>query len=61
MGYNKQNLTCAKKIDLLVLDAILFMEVYKAMKDICLLRHSIDSLRQAEELRVKLAEEEAEK
>lgn len=61
MGYKKQNLTCAKKIDLLVLDAILFMEVYKVMKDSGLLRHSIDSMRQAEEIRVRLAEEEAEK
>ena len=63
MGYKKQNLTCAKKIDLLVLDAILFMEVYKVMKDSGLLRHSIDSMMRAEKLRlrVKLAEEEAEK
>lgn len=57
----RENLTDEERLELLVSDAILFMAVYKVLKDIGLLRHSIDSMRQAEEIRVKLAEEDAEK
>ena len=57
----RENLTDEERLELLVSDAILFMAVYAVWKDIDLLRHSIDSMRQAEEIRVRLAEEEAEK
>ena len=57
----RENLTDEERLELLVSDAILFMAVYEVWKDIDLLRHSIDSMRQAEEIRVKLAEEDAEK
>lgn len=57
----RENLTDEERLELLVSDAILFMAVYEVWKDIGLLRHSIDSMRQAEEIRVRLAEEEAEK
>lgn len=57
----RENLTDEERLELLVSDAILFMVVYEVWKDIDLLRHSIDSMRQAEEIRVKLAEEDAEK
>lgn len=57
----RENLTDEERLELLVSDAILFMAVYEVLKDIDLLRHSIDSMRQAEEIRVKLAEEDAEK
>lgn len=57
----RENLTDEERLELLVSDAILFMAVYAVWKDIDLLRHSIDSMRQAEEIRVKLAEEDAEK
>ncbi len=57
----RENLTDEERLELLVSDAILFMAVYAVWKDIGLLRHSIDSMRQAEEIRVKLAEEDAEK
>lgn len=57
----RENLTDEERLELLVSDAILFMAVYEVWKDIGLLRHSIDSMRQAEEIRVKLAEEDAEK
>lgn len=57
----RENLTDEERLELLVSDAILFMAVYEVWKDIDLLRHSIDSMRQAEEIRVRLAEEDAEK
>ncbi len=57
----RENLTDEERLELLVSDAILFMVVYEVLKDIGLLRHSIDSMRQAEEIRVRLAEEDAEK
>lgn len=57
----RENLTDEERLELLVSDAILFMAVYEVLKDIDLLRHSIDSMRQAEEIRVRLAEEDAEK
>ena len=57
----RENLTDEERLELLVSYAILFMAVYAVWKDIGLLRHSIDSMRQAEEIRVKLAEEDAEK
>ena len=57
----RENLTDEERLELLVSDAILFMAVYEVWKDIGLLRHSIDSMRQAEEIRVRLAEEDAEK
>lgn len=57
----RENLTDEERLELLVSDAILFMTVYEVLKDIDLLRHSIDSMRQAEEIRVRLAEEDAEK
>ena len=57
----RENLTDEERLELLVSDAILFMAVYAVWKDIGLLRHSIDSMRQGEEIRVKLAEEDAEK
>lgn len=57
----RENLTDEERLELLVSDAILFMAVYAVWKDIDLLRHSIDSMRQAEEIRVRLAEEDAEK
>lgn len=57
----RENLTDEERLELLVSDAILFMAVYAVWKDIGLLRHSIDSMRQAEEIRVRLAEEDAEK
>ena len=57
----RENLTDEERLELLISDAILFMAVYEVWKDINLLRHSIDSMRQAEEIRVKLAEEDAEK
>lgn len=62
MEYDEREiLTDEERLELLVSDAILFMAVYEVWKDIDLLRHSIDSMRQAEELRVRLAEEDAEK
>lgn len=62
MEYDEREiLTDEERLELLVSDAILFMAVYEVLKDIDLLRHSIDSMRQAEELRVRLAEEDAEK
>ena len=62
MEYDEREiLTDEERLELLVSDAILFMAVYKVLKDIGLLRHSIDSMRQAEEIRVRLAEEDAEK
>lgn len=62
MEYDEREiLTDEERLELLVSDAILFMAVYEVWKDIDLLRHSIDSMRQAEEIRVKLAEEDAEK
>ena len=62
MEYDEREiLTDEERLELLVSDAILFMAVYEVWKDIDLLRHSIDSMRQAEEIRVRLAEEEAEK
>ena len=62
MEYDEREiLTDEERLELLVSDAILFMAVYEVWKDIDLLRHSIDSLRQAEEIRVRLAEEDAEK
>ena len=62
MEYDEREiLTDEERLELLVSDAILFMAVYEVLKDIGLLRHSIDSMRQAEEIRVKLAEEDAEK
>ena len=62
MEYDEREiLTDEERLELLVSDAILFMAVYEVWKDIGLLRHSIDSMRQAEEIRVKLAEEDAEK
>ncbi len=62
MEYDEREiLTDEEGLELLVSDAILFMAVYEVWKDIGLLRHSIDSMRQAEEIRVRLAEEEAEK
>lgn len=62
MEYDEREiLTDEERLELLVSDAILFMAVYEVWKDIGLLRHSIDSMRQAEEIRVRLAEEEAEK
>ena len=57
----RENLTDEERLELLVSDAILFMAVYEVWKDIGLLRHSIDSMRQAEKIRVRLAEEDAEK
>ncbi len=62
MEYDEREiLTDEERLELLVSDAILFMAVYEVWKDIDLLRHSIDSMRQAEEIRVRLAEEDAEK
>lgn len=62
MEYDEREiLTDEERLELLVSDAILFMAVYEVWKDIGLLRHSIDSMRRAEEIRVRLAEEEAEK
>lgn len=62
MEYDEREiLTDEERLELLVSDAILFMAVYEVWKDIGLLRHSIDSMRQAEEIRVRLAEEDAEK
>ncbi len=62
MEYDEREiLTDEERLELLVSDAILFMAVYEVLKDIDLLRHSIDSMRQAEEIRVRLAEEDAEK
>lgn len=62
MEYDEREiLTDEERLELLVSDAILFMAVYAVWKDIGLLRHSIDSMRQAEEIRVRLAEEDAEK
>lgn len=64
MEYDEREiLTDEERLELLVSDAILFMAVYEVWKDIGLLRHSIDSMMRAEKLRlrVKLAEEEAEK
>ena len=62
MEYDEREiLTDKERLELLVSDAILFMAVYEVWKDIDLLRHSIDSMRKAEEIRVRLAEEEAEK
>lgn len=62
MEYDEREiLTDEERLELLVSDAILFMAVYEVWKDIGLLRHSIDSMRKAEEIRVRLAEEEAEK
>lgn len=62
MEYDEREiLTDEERLELLVSDAILFMAVYAVWKDIDLLRHSIDSMRQAEEIRVRLAEEDAEK
>lgn len=62
MEYDEREiLTDEERLELLVSDAILFMAVYEVLKDIDLLRHSIDSMRQAEGLRVRLAEEDAEK
>lgn len=62
MEYDEREiLTDEERLEILVSDAILFMAVYEVLKDIDLLRHSIDSMRQAEEIRVKLAEEDAEK
>lgn len=62
MEYDEREiLTDEERLELLVSDAILFMSVYEVLKDIDLLRHSIDSMRQAEEIRVRLAEEDAEK
>lgn len=62
MEYDEREiLTDEERLELLVSDAILFMAVYEVLKDIDLLRHSIDSVRQAEGLRVRLAEEDAEK
>lgn len=62
MEYDEREiLTDEERLELLVSDAILFMAVYEVWKDIDLLRHSIDSMRQAEEIRVRRAEEDAEK
>lgn len=62
MEYDEREiLTDEERLELLVSDAILFMAVYEVWKDIDLLRHSIDSMRQAEEIRARLAEEDAEK
>lgn len=62
MEYDEREiLTDEERLELIVSDAILFMAVYEVWKDIDLLRHSIDSMRQAEEIRVRLAEEDAEK
>ena len=62
MEYDEREiLTDEERLELLVSDAILFMAVYEVWKDIGLLRHSIDSMRRAEEIWVRLAEEEAEK
>lgn len=62
MEYDEREiLTDEERLELLVSDAILFMAVYEVLKDIDLLRHSIDSMRQAEKIRVRLAEEDAEK
>lgn len=62
MEYDEREiLTDEERLELLVSDAILFMAVYEVWKDIDLLRHSIDSMRQAEEIRVRLAKEDAEK
>ena len=62
MEYDEREiLTDEERLELLVSDAILFMAVYEVWKDIDLLRHSIYSMRKAEEIRVRLAEEDAEK